>query len=112
MKKALLIMAVLTFGFASIAAAEATVAKDFGCFLASADSGLSASLFTDDTTHYTEAESGNVILQCHFDIPEGFEPDHTLRTNGFVCGTYAGATTDTKSIATKGGKAHLRCIIH
>lgn len=108
----LLAMAVLTFGFTSIAGAEATVVDEFGCSLLATDSGLLINLFTDDVTHAVVTPSGNSILQCHFDIPEGFEPDRTMKNNGFLCGTFLGLTTDSQSIANKGGKAHLTCIIN
>jgi hypothetical protein len=85
------------------------VIEEFGCALTAGDSGLLVDLFTDDTTHAVVTPSGNSLLQCHFDIPEGFEPDRTIKNNGFGCSTFLGVTNDSQSIATPGGKAHLRC---
>lgn len=90
-------------------AQEATVIKEFGCWIIKEDSGLPIDLFTNDTDHSVTTSSGNSILQCHFDIPEGFEPEETMKHTDFPCGTHLGLTYDSHAITTKGGRVHLRC---
>lgn len=110
---ALLVVIGISGGAISTAQADdgATVIKQFGCVLVAADNGLGITLFTNDVTHYVGTPSGNASLQCHFDIPAGFEPAKTMRFDGFTCGTFMGTTTNSQSVVTKGGKAHLRCQI-
>ena len=89
----------------------ATIAKDVGCFLPGSISGLSTDLTSTDTI-CVETPSGNVVLICHFDIPEGYEPAKAIKNTGFSCCTCGGGfTTDTKCVVTPGGKAMLRCEI-
>lgn len=87
----------------------ATVVREFGCFLASQDSGLPIDIFTDEKTHSVSTPSGNSVLKCHFVVPEGFEPQSAINRAGFPCGTFLGLTFDSKSVVTPGGKAHLTC---
>lgn len=88
---------------------DATVIKQFGCMLLAADWQGPVDPFTDDVTHFVEAASGNWVLQCRFDIPDGVAPTKAVKTEGFLCSSFVGVTTDRQSIATPGGKAHLRC---
>lgn len=100
-------------GNAALASAEgATVMNEFGCTLLSIDSGLAIDLFTTDPVHSTVTPSGNTVLSCHFDIPDGFEPPRAIRNDGFLCGTFAGVTNNSMSVATPGGTATLTCQIN
>ena len=87
----------------------ATVIKRFGCVVVPADSGLPIVLFTSQASHEVDTPTGNSTLQCHFDIPKGFAPAQTLHHKGFLCSTFLGLTTDSKSVTTKGGKVLLTC---
>jgi hypothetical protein len=89
----------------------ATVTDDFFCQILPADSGLSVLLTTTEKTHVVRSGSGNISFTCHFDITAGMEPAETMQHEGFVCSTQYGATTDTWSVTTKGGKVLLRCQI-
>ncbi len=89
----------------------ATVVRDFTCGILAADSGLDVFLTTDTKSQQVDAASGNVTLTCHFDIPAGEEPALTMRHRGFNCGTFAGVTTNSRSVTTKGGKVLLVCHI-
>lgn len=89
----------------------AVVIDDSGCggFVPTADGGIGALIFTPDGAHAVRTSSGNQILTCQFDIPEGSEPATATMASGFLCGTYFGLTTDTKMVASPGGKATLIC---
>jgi hypothetical protein len=100
-------------GNVALASAEgATVTNDFACALPAAASGLGIDLFTTDPVHSTETPSGNTVLSCHFDIPDGFEPAKAIRNDGFLCNTFLGPTLNSMSVATPGGKATLTCQIN
>jgi hypothetical protein len=105
-------LALVALGFGTTAHADpATVVDDFFCQIIPADSGLAVTLTTTETSHVVETASGNVNFTCHFDIPAGMEPTATMHHEGFGCTTQFGATTDTWSVTTKGGKVLLRCQI-
>jgi len=87
----------------------ATVIKGFGCVIIPADSGLPIVLFSNEAAHEVDTPSGNSILQCHFNIPKGFSPAKTLHHVGFLCSTFLGLTTKSKSVTTRGGKVLLTC---
>lgn len=92
----------------------ASVAKDFQCvgFVPTESGGFGPGLFSTLKTHSVVTSSDNTSLICHFDIPEGQEPDSATQASGFGCGTFLGGTTDTKMVATPGGKAVLICKIN
>jgi hypothetical protein len=114
MKKIVMIMVAvgLVCLGASYAQAQnsAVIIKDIGC-VTSQCSGIS--LFTDETITVVTS-SGNVILTCQFDIPEGFEPAKAIVTEGFECGIYTPdgnvITTDSKAVCSPGGKVTLKCM--
>ena len=72
-------------------------------------------LSTMDEIHTTATSSGNVKLTCHFYIPDGFEPAAAVKATGFDCGIFlptgTAFTTDSKIIASPGGRATLTCQI-
>ena len=76
---------------------NATVIKEFGCFITPAASGIPAFLFTNDT-HSVQTSSGHTILKCKFDIPEALVPNRAIKKQGFACNTYLGLTNNSKSI--------------
>ncbi len=79
-----------------------------GCFLSSAASGVGMTLSTNDAQRVV-TPSGMAMIDCHFDIPAGYEPQRVVTNAGFLCKTYLGNTYDSSAIATPGGKVHLRC---
>ncbi len=89
----------------------ATVIKDFGCWLGPAEWGGPFPLYTDDTQSVI-TPSGNTMLSCKFEIPDGFEPPKAVRNSGFLCNTFMGPTNDSEAVATPGGNASLSCTIH
>ena len=91
------------------AAARATVIKRFECVLVPGDSGLPLVLVSDKVTHEVDTASGSSVLQCHFDIPAEYVPSRTSHHQGFLCATFLGLTTNSRSVVTKGGKALLIC---
>ncbi len=90
---------------------RATVIRGFECLIVPADSGIPILLFSTKVTREVDTASGNSILQCHFDIPKRFIPSRTLHHQGFLCGTFLGLTTHSRSVTTKGGKVLLTCIV-
>ena len=89
----------------------AVVIDEAGCngFVPTADGGFGSFIATTDGAHAVLTSSGVQILTCQFDIPEGLEPATATLASGFGCFTYFGGTTDTKMIASPGGKATLIC---
>lgn len=98
-------------GVSDARAEGATVIDEFGCALLGASSGLGINLFTT-VSHEVITPSGNTVLKCHFDIPDGYEPDKAINNKGFLCNTFLGVTTDSKSTVTPGGEAVLTCNIN
>jgi hypothetical protein len=94
------------------AAGGATVIQDHGCIISPEASGLPFPLLTKEKTHSVVTPSGNTLLSCHFDIPPGYRPAETMRHSGFLCDTFAGVTTNSTAVTTKGGKVHLTCQIN
>lgn len=88
--------------------------RDFACggFVPTEDGGFGPFLVSTLKTHSVVTSSENTSLICHFDIPEGLEPETATHAEGFGCGTFMGGTTDTKMVATPGGKAVLICKIN
>jgi hypothetical protein len=77
------------------------------------DSGLAIDLWTFDEAWQIETDSGEVILIAHFNIPEEYRPNKTIKNTGFLVTTWAaGDTYDTMCISTPGGRALLRAEIH
>ena len=58
----------------------------------------------------TSAET--ITFQCHFDIPEGFEPAQAIRPESLGCGTPFGAANKIHIVLTPGGKAKLTCQVN
>ncbi len=92
----------------------ANINKDFGCggFVPSASGGFASFLVSFDGTHSVVTSSGVTSLVCHFDIPAGQEPAKATQASGFGCGTFLGFTTDSKMVASPGGRATLTCRIN
>ncbi len=89
----------------------ATVIKDFGCQIIPPDWGGPFTLFTSDT-HSVSTPSGNTTLKCFFDIPAGYEPSKAQKFKNFLCNTFLGSTTNSKSVVTPGGQIVLTCQIN
>ncbi len=89
----------------------ATIHRGVGCVVSSSASGLPVFLFTNQMTE-VDTNSGNTVLKCTFDIPAGLEPATAIVNTGFGCGTLAGGTSNTRSVATPGGKVFLTCQIN
>jgi hypothetical protein len=93
---------------------QATVITDFGCWIISADwgTGYGPTLYTTVSKH-VESSSGNVNFLCDFIIPpEENVGGPAIKKEGFLCGTYAGLTTDTRSVTDwENGTVHLSCKI-
>lgn len=89
----------------------ATSIEEFRCSLPRSVSGLRVNLSSDAKTHQVATPSGQTILQCHFDIPEGYRPERAFKNEGFRCRTFRGTTYNSSSLVTPGGKAHLKCQI-
>jgi hypothetical protein len=85
----------------------AVVIDEFGCTGFVPDNGTS--LFTTES-HAVLTRSGVNILTCHFN--HAVVLPHATGAQGFLCGTVFGLTSDTKMLATPGGKATLVCKIN
>ncbi len=118
MKTLLIIIAAVLLCAPAFAASEnaAVVLKDYdhatGCYYG----GFGFPVFTEDEIHTVATKKGNVTLICHFDVPEGFEPDKVMKNSGFGCGIYlpdgGTSTYDTRAMMNPGGRAKLTCTFH
>jgi len=90
----------------------ATIIKDGGCigFIPTASGTMGTLIVTADEARVVGTKEGVVSLVCHFDIPAGLEPVVATRAEGFLCGTFFGLTTESKMVATPGGRATLICM--
>ena len=114
----LFIVIVATLAIALAANAQggpAVVVDDFGCggFVPNGNTatGFPALAFLGTTeSHAVLTSSGNQILTCHFD--HNVDLQSATQGRGFTCGTVFGVTTNTRMVATPGGKATLVCKIN
>jgi hypothetical protein len=110
---ALIATSVLAVG-ASTAYAQnaAEVATDQFCKCTTCGNAL----FTDPLETFdaraVETSAGTVVYQCHFDIPEGFEPAMAIRPESPGCGTPFGLSNKTDIVLTPGGKGKLTCQVN
>jgi len=125
MKKAYLSSAAAVLGLAGAAlvsatpafaasenAAEITMNKSCTGFVPTADGGIGPLIGTVDGHHRVITSSGNKILSCQFDIPDELVPDTTRSATGFGCGVNGSTTTDSRMLATPGGRAILVCKVN
>ena len=89
---AALVVAVWVQGAAPAMGLGATSIDEFRCTLPRSVSGLRVDLSTDSQAYAVATPSGQTLLQCHFDIPDGFQPDRTFKNEGFRCKTFKGTT--------------------
>lgn len=108
---ATLVAAVWVQGASPAMALGATSIEEFRCTLPRSVSGLRVDLSSDERAYAVATPSGATLLQCHFDIPDGYRPEREFKNEGFLCKTFRGMTYDSSSLVTPGGKAHLRCQI-
>jgi len=89
----------------------AAVADDFGCvgFVPDGAGGSLGGLVTTES-HSVVTGKGVTSVTCHFDHDVPLEQAYGAK--GFLCGTYAGVTSNTKMLATPGGRAVLICKIN
>ena len=99
------------------AQAGATVSDGGLCggFVPTSDGGEGASIVTPES-HTLLKGNGSSSVTCHFDIPAALIPAKTTRARGFDCNVYVGGqflgtTTDTRMLASSGGRATLTCRI-
>jgi hypothetical protein len=89
----------------------ATSISEFQCGISAQDSGVSMFLMTTET-HAVMTKSGNTVLSCHFDVPDGASlPVHATVQTGFWCGTHKGMTKISRAVTTPSGQVHLKCQI-
>ena len=114
--KFLTVLCVICLAFAaSTAVADdngATVIDEFGCTLLGADSGLPVNLFTTDS-HSVVNHAGNSVLKCYFQFDPVLCPsEKAIKTTGFVCGTFLGLATRSRTITDcYEGMAILTCMV-
>jgi hypothetical protein len=108
---AILVAAVWVQAAPPAMALGASSIEEFRCSLPRSVSGLRVDLSTNDQAYAVATPSGQTLLECHFDIPDGYWPDRTFRNEGFRCKTFKGTTYNSAALVTPGGKAHLKCQI-
>jgi hypothetical protein len=62
------------------------------------------------TGHFVVTPSGNGVLVCRAEIPEG--PPETVVIDDLPCGTPAGPTTKSHTVITKSGRVILTCHVN
>ena len=119
-----LVLSLLCFGgtmvYANGQGMGATVTKDFGCGAWYYLDEEQVFLSTDDMSMAVGTPSGNMMLSCHFDVPEGKEPAKAMKLTpedlpGVMCGIPGDpgmVTDDWMLVVTPGGKATLTCKIN
>lgn len=100
------------------AQAGATVSNDGLCagFVPTID-GQEGAAITTTESHTLLKGNGSSSVTCHFEIPAALIPAKTTRSQGFECtvivgGLFLGITTDTRMLASSGGRATLTCRIN
>lgn len=89
----------------------AAVYQDFRCSLSTVATGLPQKLFTQQS-HATKTPSGNSVVVCHFDVPEGLAPSEAIVNEGLVCNTPAGRANKMRVVITPSGEATLTCHVN
>ena len=97
--------------------AGATVSDDGLCggFVPTVDGAEGPSIITEES-HTLLKGNGSSSITCHFNIPAALVPAKTTRAQGFNCnvivgGVFLGTTTDSRMLASSGGRATLTCRI-
>lgn len=80
------------------------------CFTCGIELGTPGPLTTFDS-RAVGTSADTVTFQCHFDIPEGFEPNQSIQLTP-LCNTPFGFANKTKIVLTPGGKAILTCQVN
>ena len=99
------------------AQAGATVSNDGLCAgFVPTIGGQEGAPITTTESHTWLKGNGSSSVTCHFDIPAALIPAQTTRARGFPCtvivgGNFLGITTDTRMLASSGGRATLTCRI-
>ena len=101
---------------ASVYAESAAVIDDFECmgFVPDGAGGSLGNIYTTDSNKVL-TKKGVRILTCHFD--HRFQLQQATGAQGFLCGIFLEdgteeLTSDTKLLATPGGRALLECRIN
>lgn len=109
----LLCVSILMLGASVVYADPAAIIDDFGCgtFVLDENGDTLGWVSTDTESHKVITGSGVAILTCHFD--HAFDLPYATGSQGFLCGisTSSGVvvTSDTKNLATPGGRVTLVC---
>lgn len=83
----------------------ATVDKDFGCTVLDENGGLVLGF----SSVSVETSSGHSTLTCQAEGVPAPSTGRAIVRSGFLCGTFAGATSDSHFVLTPSGKAKLVC---
>ncbi len=101
--------------FAQTVEPPATTIGDFGC---NVFDGFGELVFCDpkikgNSNHTLLTPTGDIILKCNCAISSSVSPDKTVLTEGFFCfhPHSPDATSDTRSVVTKGGRSNLTCTV-
>ncbi len=100
--------------FASPAFANnaAEIATEQYCQCTTCAIELGSPLLTTMDARAVATSSGNVTYQCHFDIPEGYEPSRALHPESPGCTTPFGPANKSHITLSPGGKATLTCQVN
>lgn len=114
MKKvaSLLVASLAAFGASAVnadSANSAEIATDQFCQCATCGNALGTSPLQTFDARAVKTSSGNVTLQCHFDVPQGFAPSKALRPVSTGCGTPFGSANKIDIVISPGGQAKLTC---
>ena len=110
-----MVLGVATMPTAAQAGATVSDGGLCGGFVPTSDGGVPA-LITTPESHTLLKGNGSSSITCHFDIPGALVPAKTTRARGFDCNVYVGGkflgtTTDSRMLASSGGRATLTCRI-
>lgn len=108
--RTVLALAVLGLATAGSAKAQAIVINDFNCQVTSGGWAQGGQTLFSSESIVVISDSGNFMLNCRFDIPEGLEPATAVR---LAVNCFFGANSGTgMTISTPGGEVTGTCTVN
>ena len=105
-------MSLLVFIAPAFANNAADVATEQYCQCGTCATELGSPLLTTFDARAVGTSSGNVSFQCHFTVPEGYEPDRAIVLKDVGCNTPFGAANKSSITISPGGQARLTCQVN
>lgn len=86
--------------------------NDYLCGVGAGAAGFDIPFLLTDEVQVAATSSSVTKLTCQFDVPEAYRPASAVVNTGWICGTYLGSTTNSRSVASPSGNLTISCFIN